>query len=114
MKPGFSCDDAMECFFHLSSLETDAYRILVKDGPLTVKELGSHLNRDRSTAYRALKGLLSAGLVYKETKTIEQGGYYHVYAALDPAMVKSEMGNMIDQWYEKMKDALNKFDDYGS
>ena len=112
VKPDFTCENAMSCFFNLNPLETAAYRALVLEGPLTAKELGEKLKKDRSTSYRALKNLMSAGLCYKETRTIEAGGYYHVYSAMDPGEVKKEIQRMADMWYEKIKEGLVKFDEF--
>ena len=112
VKPDFSCQDALECFFNLNLLESASYRILVKDGPLSANELGETLGKDRSTSYRALKTLTTVGLCFKETKNLDQGGYYHVYRALNPSEVKEEIQQMIDAWYEKMNQAIGHFDDF--
>lgn len=112
VKPDFTCENAMSCFFNLNPLETAVYKILVLEGPLTAKELGNKLKKDRSTSYRALKNLMSAGLCYKETMTIEAGGYYHVYTALPPGEVKEEIERMAEVWYEKIKEGLSKFDEF--
>jgi predicted transcriptional regulator len=49
---------------------------------------------------------MSCQLVHRETKTIEVGGYYYVYTALDPCklkeMVKEMVKGNINTWYEKM------------
>ena len=112
VKPDFTCENAMSCFFNLNPLETAAYRTLVLEGPLTAKQLGEKLKKDRSTSYRALKNLMSAGLCYKETRTIEAGGYYHVYTAMDPGEVKAEIEKMVDLWHVKVKEGLSKFDEF--
>ena len=112
IKPDFSCKDALECFFNLNPLESTAYSILVTEGPLTAKELGDRMEKDRSTSYRALKTLISTGLCYKETRNIEKGGYYHVYKAIPPVEVKSRVKQLIEIWYEKMTEAVDHFDEY--
>jgi len=112
IKPDFSCKDALECFFALNPLESAAYGVLLTEGPLTAKELGERMEKDRSTSYRALKTLINTGLCYKETRNIEKGGYYHVYKAIPPMEVKKKVKEMIETWYEKMKQAIENFDDY--
>lgn len=99
----FKCVDIAKCVLGLKNLDLETYRLLVSRGQMTAEELGEHLNRERSTAYRALQNLMSCGLVYRETKTIEGGGYYYVYLALDPCKMKDMIQDNIDSWYEKMK-----------
>jgi len=107
-----SCSGALECFFELNEFEVEAYKTLVKEGPLKVEELACSLKKDRSTAYRALKTLMSSGLCFKSTKTISRGGYYHVYLARPPKEVKQEILRLVDAWYGNMKLAAKEFDKF--
>lgn len=107
-----SCSGALECFFELNELEVEAYKTLVKEGPLKVEELANRLMKDRSTAYRSLKTLMSSGLCFKSTKTIGRGGYYHVYLARPPSEVKQEILRLVDIWYDNMKQAAKEFDKF--
>jgi predicted transcriptional regulator len=98
----FNCSDIAKCVLGLKNLDMETYRLLVIHGEKTAEELGELLNRERSTAYRALQNLMSCGLVYRETRTIEGGGYYYVYIALDPCKMKDMISENIDAWYAKM------------
>ncbi|MCL7413743.1 MAG: TrmB family transcriptional regulator [ANME-2 cluster archaeon] len=98
----FNCSDIAKCVLGLKSLDLETYRLLVQEGAKTAEELGELLNRERSTAYRALQNLMTCGLVYRETKTIEGGGYYYIYNALDPCKLKEMVQGNIDTWHEKM------------
>ncbi|MCL7415813.1 MAG: helix-turn-helix domain-containing protein [ANME-2 cluster archaeon] len=98
----FNCSDIAKCVLGLKSLDLDSYRLLVQKGAMTAEELGEILNRERSTAYRALQNLMTCGLVYRETKTIEGGGYYYIYKALDPCKLKDMVQENINTWHEKM------------
>ena len=98
----FNCSDIAKCVLGLKTLDLETYRILVKEGVKTAEELGELLHRERSTAYRALQNLMSCGLVYRETKTIEGGGYYYIYKALDPCKLKDMVQDNINTWHEKM------------
>ncbi len=98
----FDCSDIAKCVLGLKNLDLDTYRLLVQKGPRTAEELGELLHRERSTAYRALQNLMSCGLVYRETKTIEGGGYFYIYKALDPCKLKDIVLDNINAWHDKM------------
>lgn len=106
----FKCSDIAKCILGLKNLDLDTYRFLVQYGPQTAEELGEHLKRERSTAYRALQNLMACGLVYRETKTIEGGGYFYIYKALDPCKLKEMIQANIDTWYKKMTSLINDID----
>ena len=98
----FDCSDIAKCVLGLKNLDLDTYRMLIQEGPRTAEELGELLHRERSTAYRALQNLMSCGLVYRETKTIEGGGYFYIYKALDPCKLKDIVLDNINAWHDKM------------
>jgi predicted transcriptional regulator len=93
----------------LNPLEVLVYETLVTKGPLRAEELAEEIGRDRSTAYRCLRHLISCRICYKETRTIDKGGYYHVYIAETPDNVKTKLEDCTEQWYRKMKDAIDNF-----
>ena len=68
------------------------------------------MNKERSTVYRSLQKLTSSGLCMKKTKTIESGGYYHLYSCNDSAQVRKEIESCIDGWYKQMKKTLKNFE----
>jgi predicted transcriptional regulator len=105
-----TCKDIVKCMFKLSDFELAIYRRLVKQGPMKADDLAPVLKRDRSTVYRALQKLVAAGLAFRDTKTIERGGYYHVYVAVEPAQLKAKLYRCADDWFENMKGAIGDFD----
>lgn len=106
----FKCEDIAKCILGLKNIDIDAYKMLVTKGPMTAERLGELLNRERSTAYRSLQSLMVCGLVYRETKTISEGGYYYEYIALDPCKMKEKVAGNIDEWYNKMKKLVGDID----
>ncbi len=83
-----TCRDIVKCIYGLSDFEIVIYRKLVKQGPLKADDLAPVMKKDRSTIYRALQKLVAAGLAFRETKTIDRGGYFHVYTAVAPVQLK--------------------------
>jgi predicted transcriptional regulator len=104
------CEDMAKCVLGLKELDISTYKKLLESGPTTAEQLGQLLDRERSTAYRSLQNLTSAGLVYRETKSIDIGGYYYEYTAIEPSQVKKMIKATIDEWYQKMSDLVENFD----
>ena len=105
-----TCRDIVKCVYGLSDFELKIYRKLVKQGPLKADDLAPSLKKDRSTVYRALQRLVSSGLAFRETKTIDRGGYFHVYAAVKPDQLKDRLHRCADDWFDNMKAAIDDFD----
>ncbi len=106
-----TCEDVMQCFFNLNEFEIMIYTRLLKEGPQRSDDLAKKVEKDGSTVYRALQKLISCGLCFRETKTIERGGYYHVYSAVSSEIVKSKLEDCISQLNTNMKKALEEFDE---
>lgn len=103
------CDDILQCVLSLNPLEVTSYKTLVKKGPMRAEELGTLLGKDRSTAYRCLKRLILCGICIKETHYMERGGHYHVYTAVPPVNVKTQLKEHTDAWYQNMCEAIEGF-----
>jgi predicted transcriptional regulator len=105
-----TCRDIVKCMYGLSDFELVIYRRLAKQGPLRADDLAPSLKKDRSTVYRALQSLVGSGLAFRETKTIDRGGYYHVYSAVPPKQLREKLHRCADDWFENMNSAIEEFD----
>ncbi|OGS41654.1 MAG: hypothetical protein A3K67_04785 [Euryarchaeota archaeon RBG_16_62_10] len=105
-----SCKDIVKCLYKLTDFELAIYKKLVKQGPLKADDLAPTMRKDRSTVYRALQKLVSSGMAYRETKTIDRGGYYHIYTAVAPDALKQKLHKCADDWFENMNSAIDDFD----
>jgi len=107
-----ACEGLLECFHGLKQLDRRVFQELVRaEAPLTIDEIGDAVDRERSTAYRAVQRLLQAGFIQKEQVNYDQGGYYHVYRPTDPEKVADDMQRMLDDWYAKMGQLIQEFED---
>ncbi len=105
------CEGLLECFHGLKQLDRDVFQALVDtDEPLTVDEIAETVDRERSTAYRAVQRLLQAGFIQKEQVNYDQGGYYHVYRPTDPANIADDMQRLLNDWYAKMGQLIQEFE----
>ncbi|OTF02897.1 MULTISPECIES: helix-turn-helix domain-containing protein [Halorubrum] len=106
------CEGLLECFHGLKQLDKDCYQTLVSaDEALTIDEVAERVDRERSTAYRAVQRLLKAGFIQKEQINYEQGGYYHVYMPTDPSQIADDMQRLLNDWYAKMGQLIGEFED---
>jgi predicted transcriptional regulator len=105
-----TCKDIVKCMYRLSDFELAIYKRIAKQGPMKPDDLAPVLKKDRSTIYRALQKLVAAGLAFREIKTIERGGYYHVYSAVAPNQLKERLHKCADDWFDNMNKAIEDFD----
>ncbi|MGB3907662.1 MAG: helix-turn-helix domain-containing protein [Methanomethylovorans sp.] len=110
LRANCKCDDVAKCVLGLKNLDLLAYKKLFEYGPMTAEELGDLLQRERSTAYRSLQNLIAVGLVYRETRSIQVGGYYYEYVAIPPEKFKQMLRQNIAEWYNKIDKLLDNFE----
>ena len=106
-----ACEGLLECFHGLKQLDKMCFQALVDaNEPLTVDEIAAAVDRERSTAYRAVQRLLQAGFIQKEQVNYDQGGYYHVYSPTDPSKIADDMQRLLNDWYAKMGQLISEFE----
>jgi predicted transcriptional regulator len=92
--------------------EIEVFKEASRLGPLRADDLADKMSRERSTVYRALQRLMSCGMCYRETKSLEKGGYYHVYSAVSKDILKMKMEHCVEEWHKRMQEALARFDEH--
>ena len=106
-----TCKDIVQCAFSLNDFEVEVFRSAFKQGPMRADELADLMGVERSKVYRALQKLLSCGMCIRETRSLEKGGYYHVYSTIDRDVLSSKIERCIGEWNERMRDAMARFDE---
>lgn len=104
-----TCQDLVQCAFSLNEFEVMVYNKLVEAGPTRADDLADLMNRDRSTVYRALQKMMSCGMCFRETRSIDRGGYFHVYRAISKDELKVKLQQCVDDWYGRMQTVLARF-----
>jgi len=104
------CKDVLQSVFELNNLDFEVYNKLREMNESRADVLAKKMNKERSTIYRSLQKLTLCKLCVKKTKTIDTGGYYHIYSCNDLKKAKEEIGICIDKWYSSMKVTLDKFE----
>ncbi|MBS7644145.1 helix-turn-helix domain-containing protein [Candidatus Bathyarchaeota archaeon] len=100
--------DLARCALGLQEVELSAYLTLLKGGPMTVKDLAKKTRRSRPTAQRILGNLVGKGLAHRKERIIDRGGYFFVYEATPAERVKKLIRDIVEEWYRKMEDTLDK------
>ena len=105
--------DLFVYLYNLSTLETDLILLLMLNSknPMTLEQVSNQLNRDKSTVFRSLQKLVSLGIVTKETRTIKEGGYFHVYSAIDTKTFKTQTEKKVKELEASFQRILRKFED---
>lgn len=112
LRSDMDCDGLLECFHGLKELDKDCFHVLVAEAdPLTIDDIAEEVDRERSTVYRAVQRLLSAGLIQKEQVNYDQGGYYHVYKPTDPTAIREDMQRLLNDWYAEMGQLIQQFEE---
>ena len=111
LRRDMECEGLLECFHGLKELDKECFRALVEaEDPLTVDEIAEAVDRERSTAYRAVQRLLQTGFIEKDQINYDQGGYYHVYSPTDPSQIADDMQRLLNDWYAKMGQLIQEFE----
>lgn len=76
---------------------------------MTLEELTRELDRDKSTVFRSLQKLVGLGICLKETRTIKEGGLYHVYSAIDIESFRLETEKRVKELEKSFNRILKKF-----
>ncbi|MFB6086285.1 MAG: helix-turn-helix domain-containing protein [Halodesulfurarchaeum sp.] len=104
------CEGLLECLYDLNDLDRQCFRVLADAGePMTVDDLASDVDRERSTVYRSVQRLLQFGLVQKNQVNYDRGGYYHVYGITDPDEIADEMQTKLNDWYAQIGYLVARF-----
>jgi predicted transcriptional regulator len=109
-----SIKDLFIQLYDLSPLDLDILFMLISkkdEAPMTLDEVTKETDRDRSTTFRSMQKLVSLGLCIKETKTIKEGGYYHVYSVVDMETFKIETERRVKDLQKSLDRLLKKFED---
>jgi predicted transcriptional regulator len=97
--------------YDLSPLDLDLLFVMIKEAkPLTLEQLSNMADRDKSTVFRSVQKLVSAGICIKETRTIREGGYYHVYSAVDMQTFKAETEMRVKDLQKSLDRLMKKFE----
>lgn len=103
------CEDLIECITGSGKLDKEVYFTIMENGSMGLDEIAEAVDRERSTAYRAVQRLEENGFLNKTKEGKEGGGYRHIYEPVDPDKVADQMLNRLNEWYADMGQMIHEF-----
>jgi len=99
----------LSCVFGIQDHESRTYLVLRKQPGSTVEELANRLERDRSNVNRSLSTLRKKGLVDRERRLLDSGGYVYQYTAVDIETAKGMLRESLDEWVRAVHNSIDEF-----
>jgi predicted transcriptional regulator len=97
--------------YDLSPLDADIFFRLLKDKrPMKLEELTRKIDRDKTNIFRSLQRLVNLGLCTKEIRTLQNGGYYHIYSAINIHTSKTKAEKRMKELQTSLYRILRKFE----
>lgn len=103
-RKGACCHDVLTGLLDLSASDLDVFFLLLRTSPLKIDDIADMCGKHRSTVFRILQKLESSGLVFRDTLTLKEGGYYHVYSLQDVGTLE----RIVAERSSELIEALNK------
>ena len=99
----------LSCVFGVRDHESRTYLALLDRPDSTVEELADDLDRDRSNVNRSLTTLLEKGLVERNRRLLDPGGYVYEYSAVPLPAAKERLHEALDEWTDTVHDRIDAF-----
>jgi len=99
----------LSCVFGIRDHERRTYLALHDHPGSTVEELAGVLDRDRSNVNRSLSTLQQKGLLERERRLLDSGGYVYQYTAVELAEARAMLHAALDEWVESVHDEIDQF-----
>jgi predicted transcriptional regulator len=103
----------LECVFDVREHESRTYLTLLEAPGSTVAELAEDLDRDRSNVNRSLGTLVEKGLIERERRLLDSGGYVYQYAAVPLPEAKRRMHEAVEEWSAQVHERIDEFGSSG-
>jgi len=84
----------------LRSQDLVTYDAVSSQPGASTNELATELDRDRSNVNRSLTRLGEAGLVCRQRRLLDGGGYFYAYFAESDEIVADRLTEALDRWTE--------------
>ena len=109
-KKGASCTDLLTCLYNLKPADLEVLMAVANNENATLDQIATKLQKDRSSVHRCLSKLVSINLVIKQSKTLKGGGYYHIYAMLDPELIIKHARERVKEITESLQLLIDNFE----
>ena len=101
----FCRNDVLSCVLGFSDMEAETFHLLTEK-ELGILEIAEELDRDRSTAQRIVKKLISTGLISRRAISLKKGRKFR-YTAIPPSNIKQRLREELDQFCNKIGNQID-------
>ena len=77
---------------------------------MTLEDIAKIVNRDKTTVFRCAQKLYQFGICNKETRSIREGGQYHVYSSIPMEVFKQETENRVREIEQSFRRIMKGFE----
>ncbi len=118
----FKSGKLLKCILGLNVIESNVFSYILKHDEVTTMKLTDFFGKDRSSIQRALIKLSELGVIEKNAISLKKHsekdgkvgtnkrGYLYVYGAKNLDLIKQQLRELLDSWYESMSDYINDID----
>jgi len=108
--PPMDLQAVLEQVFTIKEHDLRTFTALQRAPGSTVNELAAGLERDRSTVNRSLATLREQGLVRRERRLLDTGGYVYQYIPEELETVRTQLHDTLEEWCATMHAEIDAFD----
>jgi predicted transcriptional regulator len=102
-----SVNELLTCSFSLTKGELNILNLFLRENnALTIKEISSRLNMERSGAQKAVKRLVEINLLEKRQINNQRGGFFYRYYLADKDSIRKRIEELIESWTVKAKETV--------
>lgn len=112
MNLSFACKqidlkDILMCSFELNKTEYALMLFLLNQNEsLCASTIGEMTKKDRTTIQKAVKKLVSKGIVAKHQVNLDGGGYTFVYSIKNKDFLRSQVLDIVNGWHKNVVSAV--------
>ena len=109
----FSCkkitkEELLRCSFNLNRTEYNVLSFMLKnDKTCKISQISKAMELERTTIQKAIKGLVSKGLIKRLQRNLSRGGYVFLYRMNNKDDIKNEMKEIIYKWYKGVEKEID-------
>ncbi|MHA1953443.1 MAG: helix-turn-helix domain-containing protein [Candidatus Heimdallarchaeaceae archaeon] len=99
--------DIFECLFGLKPIHVKIYFYILKQ-KRTIKEISTHVDRDRTTTVRLLQSMETQGILNKEIETLPYGGIRNTYRGIPQEQIKNRLQRTVKEVESAVDQLINQ------
>jgi predicted transcriptional regulator len=118
----FKSGKLLKCILGLNVIESNVFSYILNHNDVTTVDLTDVFKKDRSSIQRALIKLNDLGVIEKNSISLKEyskkdgeeetnkRGYLYVYGAKNLDLIKQQLRELLDSWYNSMSGYIDNID----